>query len=102
MKIVGCDLHARQQSIALLDTETGELIERSLEHGAEQPREFYSSLTGPVVVGIEASGAMQWFLQLMEELEIEGCCRQRQGQRERQWPGQCERQRKRAGALDGQ
>jgi len=28
-------------------------------------------VTGPVVVGIEASGAMQWFLQLMEELEIE-------------------------------
>ena len=24
MKIVGCDLHARQQSIALLDRETGE------------------------------------------------------------------------------
>jgi len=71
MKIVGCDLHARQQSIALLDTETGELVERSLEHGAEQPGEFYSSLSGPVVVGIEASGAMQWFLQLMEELEIE-------------------------------
>ena len=71
MKIVGCDLHARQQSIALLDTESGELVERSFEHGAEQPREFYSSLSGPVVVGIEASGAMQWFLQLMEELEIE-------------------------------
>ena len=71
MKIVGCDLHARQQSIALLDTETGELMERTLDHEADQVREFYSSLTGPVVVGIEASGAMQWFLQLMEELEIE-------------------------------
>jgi len=71
MKILGCDLHARQQSIALLDTETGELLERTLEHGIDQPRGFYTSLSGPVVVGIEASGAMQWFLQLMEELEIE-------------------------------
>lgn len=71
MKIVGCDLHARQQSIALLDTETGELLERRLEHEADQVREFYASLTGPVVVGIEATGAMQWFLQLLEELEIE-------------------------------
>jgi transposase len=71
MKIVGCDLHARQQSIALLDTETGELLERMIEHEADQVREFYASLTGPVVVGIEATGAMQWFLQLMEELEIE-------------------------------
>jgi hypothetical protein len=49
MKIVGCDLHARQQSIALLDTETGELIERTLAHEAGQVREFYASLRGPVV-----------------------------------------------------
>ena len=72
MKIVGCDLHARQQSIALLDTETGELVERSFEHGAEQPGEFYSSLSGPVVVGIEASGAMQWFLQLIVKGGMKG------------------------------
>ena len=25
MKIIGCDLHARQQTIAMLDTDTGEL-----------------------------------------------------------------------------
>jgi transposase len=71
MKIVGCDLHARQQSVALLDTETGELIERKLEHEGGQLREFYAALQGPVVVGIEATGAMQWFLELLEELEIE-------------------------------
>jgi len=29
MKIVGCDLHAKQQSIAMVDTETGEFIERN-------------------------------------------------------------------------
>jgi hypothetical protein len=27
-------------------------------------------LEGPVVVGIEATGAMQWFLELLEELRI--------------------------------
>ena len=32
MKIVGCDLHTRYQQIAMLDQETGELIERRLEH----------------------------------------------------------------------
>jgi hypothetical protein len=32
MKIVGCDLHTRYQQIAMLDTETGELSERRLEH----------------------------------------------------------------------
>jgi hypothetical protein len=34
-------------------------------------REFYAALEGPVVVGIEATGAMQWFLELLEELGIE-------------------------------
>jgi hypothetical protein len=28
MKIVGCDLHTRYQQIAMLDQETGELVER--------------------------------------------------------------------------
>jgi len=32
MKIVGCDLHTRYQQIAMLDQESGELIERRLEH----------------------------------------------------------------------
>ena len=36
MKIVGCDLHARQQSVAMLDTDTGEL--RKLEHEGGQLR----------------------------------------------------------------
>ena len=30
MKIVGCDLHARQQTVAMVDTETGEFVEKTL------------------------------------------------------------------------
>jgi len=71
MKIIGCDLHARQQTIAMLDTDTGEVVEQTLEHEGEKVREFYSALLDPVRVGIEASGSMQWFLQLMEELGID-------------------------------
>src|SRR2546425_11542272 len=71
MKIVGCDLHARQQTIAMVDTETGEFVERTLSHEGNALREFYAALEGPVVVGIEATGAMQWFLELLEELGIE-------------------------------
>src|ERR1700758_4795144 len=71
MKIVGCDLHARQQSIAMVDSETGELTEKVLKHEGNAVREFYGSLQGPVVVGIEATGAMQWFLELLEQLGIE-------------------------------
>ncbi len=71
MKIVGCDLHARQQTIAMVDTETGEFTEKTLCHEGTAVREFYAALEGPVVVGIEATGAMQWFLELVEELSIE-------------------------------
>ena len=33
MKIVGCDLHTRYQQIAMLEEETGEMVERRLEAG---------------------------------------------------------------------
>ena len=32
MKIIGCDLHAAQQTIAMLDRETGEVVEQTLTH----------------------------------------------------------------------
>ena len=59
MKIVGCDLHARQQAIARVDTETGEFAEKTLSHEGNAVREFHVALGGRVVVGIEATGAMQ-------------------------------------------
>jgi transposase len=71
MQMIGCDLHARQQTLAILDTETGELREGVLEHAGDQVREFYTNLPRPARVGIEATGSMQWFLELMEELGIE-------------------------------
>jgi len=43
MKIVGCDLHARQQSIAMLDTETGEFTEKIIGHEGNAVREFYAA-----------------------------------------------------------
>src|SRR3974377_279105 len=61
MKIVGCDLHTRYQQIAMLDTETGEVIERRLEHANGEARAFYAGLQGPVRVGIEATGHTRWF-----------------------------------------
>jgi transposase len=63
---IGCDLHARQQTIAMVDTETGEFVERTLSHEGNGLREFYAALEGPVVVGIETTGSMQWFLELKE------------------------------------
>jgi transposase len=70
MRIIGCDLHASQQTVAMLDSETGEVIEKTLQHEAGEVREFYAALPAPVEVGIEATGSMGWFLDLMNELEI--------------------------------
>ena len=38
--IIGCDLHTRYQQIAMLDTDTGELTERGLEHESGEARLF--------------------------------------------------------------
>ncbi len=51
MQIIGVDLHARQQTVAMLSVEKGEIVEKTLQHEAKVVREFYSSLPGPVRVG---------------------------------------------------
>lgn len=71
MKYIGCDFHPSFQQIAMLDTETGELMERRLAHGTVEVREFYQSLAGPVMVGMEASGNTYWFERLLAELKHE-------------------------------
>ena len=50
MRIIGCDLHARQQTLAMLDTATREIVNQTLAHEGERVREFYSKLPGPVRV----------------------------------------------------
>jgi transposase len=70
MRIIGCDLHASQQSIAMLDQETGETFETTLKHESDTVRDFYAALPRPAIVGIEATGSMGWFLRLMDDLGI--------------------------------
>jgi len=54
----------------MLDTETGEVVNLTVMHEGDKVREFYTQLPRPVLVGIEATGSMHWFLNLMEELGI--------------------------------
>src|SRR5450432_663816 len=68
MKYIGCDFHPSFQQIAMLDMETGEMVERRLGHENGEAKAFYESLTGPVVVGIEASGNTHWFEGLLARL----------------------------------
>jgi transposase len=55
----------------MVDTESGEFTEKILSHEGNTVRAFYAALEGPGVVGIEATGSMQWFLELLEELGIQ-------------------------------
>ena len=59
MKIVGCDLHAKQQTIAMVDTETGEFTEKTLAHEGSGVREFYAALTVRSAPAITFSGPAQ-------------------------------------------
>jgi transposase len=68
MKMVGCDLHTRYHQVAMLDQETGELVERRLEHESGEARAFYVGLEGGVRVGIEATGHTRWFERMLGEL----------------------------------
>jgi transposase len=68
MKIIGCDFHPSFQKIAMLDTETGELIQRQLSHADGEAKRFYESLSGEVQVGVETSGNMLWFERLLAKL----------------------------------
>lgn len=68
MLIIGCDFHTRYQQIAMLDTLTGELTERRLDHESGEAHAFYRGLQRPVRVGIEATGPMHWFERLLAEL----------------------------------
>src|ERR1700736_6540446 len=73
MIIIGCDYHPSFEQIAFVDTETGELQERRLQH-REEAEKFYRDLAAQgmmVRVGMEASGHARWFERLLSELQIE-------------------------------
>ena len=46
MKYIGCDFHPSFQQIAMLDLETGELVERRLLHDNGEAKAFYEALPG--------------------------------------------------------
>ncbi len=68
MWVIGCDWHTRYQQIAAMDTSTGELVERRVEHQGGQVEQFYTALPGPARIGIEATGTTQWFERLLARL----------------------------------
>ena len=68
MIIIGCDFHTRTQQIAMLDTETGELVGKRLEHEGGEAQRFYEGLQEAALVGIESTGYTRWFAEMLAGL----------------------------------
>src|SRR5271169_449478 len=74
MIIIGVDFHPSMQEIAFLDQETGEYVERQLNHSDGEAEKFYRELAAggvSVRVGMEATGYSRWLERLLAELGIE-------------------------------
>ena len=64
---IGVDFHPHQQTVAMCNTEKGEIEQTTLFHNPELVRRFYEQLPKSVV-GIEASCTARWFEQMMNDL----------------------------------
>ena len=68
MMLIGCDFHPSWQQVSWLDVETGETGEQKLVHAGGEAKQFYEQLAAPVLIGMEATGNSQWFIELVEDL----------------------------------
>lgn len=66
--IVGCDFHPSWEQVAWLETETGETGEAKLVHAAGEAQAFYGRLSGPALIGLEATGNCHWLQDLLTGL----------------------------------
>ena len=68
MLIIGCDFHPQWQQVAWLDT--GDRGNQRAEAGARQGRSgaVYRQLPAPALIGLEATGNCQWFVDLSERV----------------------------------
>lgn len=64
---IGVDFHPHQQTVAMCNTDSGEVEQSVLHHNPEQVRRFYEQMP-KAVVGIEASCTARWFENLMQDL----------------------------------
>lgn len=68
MKIIGCDYHPSWQQISWMDTETGEMGEKKLDHASGEAERFYRSVAGGALIGLESTGNCQWFVEMAGRL----------------------------------
>ena len=67
MMIIGCDFHPSWQQMVVGHGDWGN---RGTETGAclGDAKMFYQQLAAPVLIGMEATGNSQWFIELVEDL----------------------------------
>jgi len=68
MWIIGCDFHPSWQQVSFFDPGTGETGERKLVNGDGEAERFYRALPVPSLIGIEACGNSQWFVDMLQRL----------------------------------
>ena len=65
---MGVDFHPHQQMVAWCDTRNGEIKFRNFKHTDRAAIvAFYGGLSGPAVIGTEATGGLDWFEDLIFE-----------------------------------
>jgi transposase len=64
---IGVDFHPHQQTVAMCNTDSGEIEQATLFHNPELVHSFYEQMP-KAVVGIEASCTAQWFENLINDL----------------------------------
>jgi transposase len=68
MMIIGCDFHPSWQQVSWVDVETGETGEAKLVHATGEAERFYRGMPVPSLIGMEATGNAQWFMEMVEDM----------------------------------
>ena len=68
MWIIGCNFHPSWQQVAWFNSESGESGEAKLENGNGEAERWYGQLPVPSLIGLEATGNAQWFVEMLQQL----------------------------------
>jgi transposase len=71
MVLIGCDFHPSWQQVSWMDQSTGETGDQKLVHTPGEVEKFYRQFPVGTIIGMEATGNCQWFLDLMASLGLE-------------------------------
>ena len=68
MFLIGCDFHPSWQQVSWMQEDTGETGDEKLVHTAGEVEKFYQRFPRGTIVGMEATGNCQWFMEVLASL----------------------------------